>query len=109
MSEEEPPYETEDECIVDFFNNNLKQLQHYKSSFIKRFQHKSCEKAHVLNCQENIEKEYLPLAEESINEYDCLKESLKVKNFMISLNRLKNTKPNFFKTELEILINSLLE
>ncbi|CAG8538996.1 8712_t:CDS:1 [Scutellospora calospora] len=107
MSKEEPAYETEDECITDFFNNNLNQLKHYKSSF-GNFYHDCCEKAHILNCQKHIKEIYLPLIEKWIEEYECIKESNKVQVFMSNLNKLEITEIKNFKNELNTLVNFLL-
>ncbi|CAG8622710.1 7567_t:CDS:1, partial [Scutellospora calospora] len=102
-----PAYETEDECITDFFNNNLNQLKHYKSSF-EKFYHDCCEKEHILNCQKNIKEIYLPRVKDWIKEYECIKESDKVQIFISNLNKLEITESKNFKNELNTLVNFLL-
>ncbi|CAG8463726.1 2707_t:CDS:1, partial [Scutellospora calospora] len=103
---EEPAYETEEECIQDFFTKNLEQLKYYKSSFccISIFCTGNCELEQADNCKNNIRKAYFP-AVKTYLAYDCVRESKDVQEFMIKLEELKNTCSENFLYKLVELID----
>ena len=104
QNEEQPPYESESECITDFFKHNLVQLKHYQSSFEKIY-HKECEKEQAKECKKNICEEYLVVINQWIDEYECIKESDDVRKFMIKLDELKNVSSKNFLYKLNELIS----
>ena len=105
---DEPAYQTEEECIQDFFTKNLEQLKYYKSSFccISIFCTSNCELEQADDCKKNIHKAYLPTVKTWLA-YDCIRDSEDVQKFILKLNELKNTCSRNFLYKLIELIDSL--
>ncbi|CAG8760720.1 18213_t:CDS:1 [Gigaspora margarita] len=102
---EEPPYESEEECLQDFFQKNLEQLKDYQSH-LDDVIHEKCEFAIIKNIQENIKQKYLPHIQIWLR-IEYLKESQDVQEFVKKLNKLKMAKVESFKRKLNELCNDL--
>jgi hypothetical protein len=108
---EEPQYGSEEECIIDFFKNNVAQLNLYKNSF-DDIHHENCEKCRdnceirqIYECQKNIQNEYLPIIFDWINTYDCIEKEYNVRKLIIKLYELQNIKYEFFLQKLKEIID----
>ncbi|CAG8634769.1 5554_t:CDS:1 [Scutellospora calospora] len=105
---EEPIYQTEDECIQNFFMKNLEQLKYYKLSFccISIFCTNNYKVKQANNCKKNIRKAYLPAVETYLT-YDCIRKSKDLQEFIVKLKELKNICSENFLYKLIELIDSL--
>ena len=99
-------YESEQEAIDDFLDNNLKALREYNSRFVKCVHH-DCELAIALNAQKSIRNLYIKRLNEWYNCLPFLTKNEQTNHVLSRVKELGSCDPNSFQEKVNGLITEI--
>jgi len=99
-------YESEQEAIDDFLDNNLKALKEYNSRFVKCVHH-DCELSIASNAQKSIRTLYIKRLDEWYNSLPFLKKNERTNHVLSRVKELGSCDPISFREKVKGLITEI--